>query len=133
MSANPGSSTSPVPAFKEASLRRRFAAIAIDSYSSYLVATAVVPHHQGMRLLMQLSILFAEISLLTSLQGASFGQMVLRLRVVDSRDGKAVSILRILLRCLMIIAVLPAIFRHEGRSVHDVLTHSIVVKVVRTN
>ena len=121
-----------MPAFKEASLRRRFAAIAIDSYSSYLVAAALVPHHQGVRLLMQLSILFVELSLLTSLQGASFGQMVLKLRVVDARDGGALSIPRILLRCLMIVTVLPAIFRHEGRSVHDLLTQSIVVKVVAT-
>jgi uncharacterized RDD family membrane protein YckC len=117
--------------FKEAGMGRRLGAIFIDSYCSYLVAAALEPRHQSLRLLLQLSILFIEISLLTSLQGASFGQMVTRLKVIDSRDGQALSIPRILARTAMIVLVLPAIFRNNGRAVHDIVTNSTVVKIYK--
>jgi uncharacterized RDD family membrane protein YckC len=114
--------------FKEASLGRRLWALFLDSFGAYLVASAIEPHNRSNRLLLQMTILFIEISVLTILQGASFGQMIARLKVVDYVDGGALSIPRVLIRTLMIILVLPAIFRHDGRSVHDVLVKSVVVK-----
>jgi uncharacterized RDD family membrane protein YckC len=114
--------------FKEAPLGRRLWALFLDSFGAYLVASAIEPHNQSNRLLLQMAILFIEISVLTILQGASFGQMIARLKVVDYVDGGALSIPRVLVRTLMIILVLPAIFRHNGRSVHDVLAKSVVVR-----
>jgi len=54
--------------------------------------------------------------------------MVAKLKVVDFTTGGALSIPRVLVRTLMIILVLPAIFRHDGRSVHDLLAKSVVVR-----
>ena len=114
--------------FKEAALGRRLWAIFLDSFGAYLVASAIEPHNRTNRLLLQMAILFIEISVLTILQGASFGQMIARLKVLDYYDGRALSIPRVLIRTLMIILVLPAIFRHDGRSVHDLLAKSVVVR-----
>lgn len=114
--------------FKEAGLGRRLWALFLDSFGSWVVATSIEPHDMGKRLFLQMGILFVEISLLTILQGASFGQRVAKLRVVDFRDGSSLSIPRVLFRTLLIIVVLPAIFRSGSRSVHDILTNSVVVK-----
>ncbi len=75
-----------------------------------------------------MGILFIEISVLTSLRGASFGQGAARLKVIDVNDGSALPIPRVLLRTLMIVLVLPAIFRSGGRSVHDIVARSVVVR-----
>ena len=114
--------------FKEAGLGRRFWALFIDNLAASVIATSIEPHDLGKRVFLQLGILFLEISLLTSLQGASFGQMISRLRVIDSRDGSRLSIPRVLLRTALILLVLPAVFTNKGRSGHDILANSIVVK-----
>ncbi len=114
--------------FKEAPMGRRLWALFLDNLGAWLLANAIEPHDLSKRFFLQLGILFLEISLLTALQGASFGQMAARLKVIDIVDGSNLSIPRVLLRTLFIILVLPAIFRHNGRSIHDIVTRSIVVK-----
>jgi hypothetical protein len=114
--------------FKEASMGRRIWSIFLDSFGSYLVASALEPHDMAKRLSLQTGILFVEITLLTSLRGSSFGQSVAQLKVVDFGNGSALSIPRVLLRTLLIILVLPAIFRSGGRCVHDIVTRSVVVR-----
>ena len=115
-------------AFKEAGLGRRFWALFLDSYGSYVIASALEPQIRSSRLLLQLGIFFVEVSIMTSLQGASFGQMIAKLKVIDARTGAALPIPRVLLRTLLIITVLPALFRSGGRLVHDILTNSVVVR-----
>jgi uncharacterized RDD family membrane protein YckC len=114
--------------FKEASMGRRIWALFLDSFGAYLVASALEPHDMAKRLLLQTSILFVEISLLTSLKGASFGQSAAKLKVVDFQNGSALSIPRVLFRTLLILLVLPAIFRSGGRCVHDIVARSVVVR-----
>ena len=114
--------------FKEASLGRRLWALFLDSFGSWVLASAIEPKDMGKRLFLQMGILFLEISILTILQGASFGQRAAKLKVVDFEDGKPLSIPRVLIRTSLIILVLPAIFRSNARSVHDILTRSVVVR-----
>ena len=114
--------------FKEASLGRRLWALFLDSSASWLLALFLEPHDMSKRLILQMGILFIEISVLTSLRGASFGQSAARLKVIDANDGSALPIPRVLLRTLMIVLVLPAIFRSGGRSVHDIVARSVVVR-----
>ena len=116
------------PKFKEASMGRRLWALFLDSFGSWFVASALEPHDMGKRIALQSGILFLEIGLLTSLKGASFGQSAARLRVVDFYDGNALSIPRVLIRTLLILLVLPAIFRSGGRCVHDIVARSVVVR-----
>jgi uncharacterized RDD family membrane protein YckC len=96
------------------------------------MATAIEPKDMSKRLFLQMGILFIEIALLTILQGASFGQRAAKIKVIDYISGSALSIPRILIRTLLIILVLPAIFRSGGRSVHDIIAKSIVVKYYRS-
>ena len=76
-----------------------------------------------------LAIFFIEVSILTTLQQASAGQRILRLRVVDFTTGGIVPPKKILLRTLLICLVLPAIYTREQRGLHDWATNSIVVRV----
>ncbi len=118
--------------FREASLGRRLWALFLDSFGSWVMATAIEPKDMSKRLFLQMGILFIEIALLTILQGASFGQRAAKIKVIDYSSGGALSIPRILIRTLLIILVLPAIFRSGGRSVHDIIAKSIVVKYYRS-
>ena len=81
--------------FKEASLGRRLWALFLDSSASWLLALFLEPHDMSKRLILQMGILFIEISVLTSLRGASFGQSAARLKVIDVNDGSALPIPRI--------------------------------------
>ncbi len=75
-----------------------------------------------------LAIFFIEVGALTALQGASAGQRILRLRVVDSSSGGRVNPGRAIYRTLLICLVIPAVFTKEGRGYHDWFTNSVVVR-----
>ena len=75
-----------------------------------------------------LAIFFIEVGLLTALQGASAGQRILRLRVVDASNGGRISAARAIRRTLFICLIFPAVFTKEGRGYHDWFTNSVVVK-----
>ncbi len=110
-----------------ASFGLRFAAIAIDWLASSLIVTGLTGKnygYEGERTL----IFFVEVVLLTALTGASAGQRVFRLQVLDNQTGGAVAPLRIFLRTLLILLVVPALFRKEGVAYHDVLCRTQVVR-----
>ena len=75
-----------------------------------------------------LGIFFVEVVLFTALQGASAGQRILRLRVVDASNGARISAARAIRRTLFICLIFPAVFTKEGRGYHDWFTNSVVVK-----
>ena len=110
---------------------RRFAALVVDWGASSLITRAFVSQHTATQSFFQLLVFFVEASVLTSLTGASFGQHLLRLRVVDEATGGAVTPLRVLARTAMICVVLPAIFIQQGRGYHEILTHTRVVRLQR--
>ena len=63
-------------------------------------------------------IFYAEIVIFTFLMGASFGQRILSLRVINI-DGGRLSLWRIMLRTLLIVLVIPALvmgMSEEGMS-----------------
>ncbi|MEI6868261.1 MAG: RDD family protein, partial [Actinomycetes bacterium] len=78
--------------------------------------------------LLTLLVFLAEVAILTALTQASLGQKLVRLKVVDAETGGFVPPLRILLRTILIVLVLPVLFTKEGRGYHDVLAQTIVVK-----
>ena len=80
-------------------------------------------------MLATLAVFVVEITVLTWLTGASFGQRLVRLRVV-SIDGGRVPLWRVLVRTLLICLVIPAVvYDDDGRGVHDRLAHTRVVRV----
>jgi uncharacterized RDD family membrane protein YckC len=105
----------------------RFAAITVDWFACSLIVNGLTGRnygYEGERLLL----FFAEVVLLTALMGSSAGQRVFRLKVIDSETGLALSPLRILVRTLLIILVLPALFRRDGIAYHDYICKSVVVR-----
>ena len=105
----------------------RFAAITVDWFACSMIVNGLTGRnygYEGERLLL----FFAEVVLLTALMGSSAGQRVFRLKVIDSETGLALSPLRILIRTLLIILVLPALFRRDGIAYHDYICKSVVVR-----
>ena len=105
----------------------RFAAITVDWFACSLIVNGLTGRnygYEGERLLL----FFAKVVLLTALMGSSAGQRVFRLKVIDSETGLALSPLRILIRTLLIILVLPALFRRDGIAYHDYICKSVVVR-----
>jgi hypothetical protein len=116
---------------ESATFGRKFSALIVDWGASGLITRALVSQHAASQSFFQLLVFFVEASILTTLTGASFGQHLLRLRVVDEESGGTVAPLRVLARTAMICLVLPAIFVHQGRGYHEILTHTRVIRLKR--
>ncbi len=117
---------------RSATLARRIAAITVDWLSCYLLAWALVTRLNGGEAiqadvrLWNSGLFLLEVWLLTALNGASFGQRLLRLHVTRV-DGGRLSPLRCLLRTVLIMLVIPAvIWDRDGRGLHDKAVGSIV-------
>jgi uncharacterized RDD family membrane protein YckC len=113
------------PDLELASWARRVVAILVDGVASALVALAVLgPERYSNSSFGPLVVFFLETALGTALAGGSFGQLVTRVRVLRT-DGGPVSLLRALLRSLLICLVIPPlVFRADGRGLHDMATDS---------
>ena len=111
---------------------RRVVAFLVDWFASVLVALLAFPqfpYGSNGSMLATLAVFIVEIMVLTWLTGASFGQRLVRLRVV-SIDGGRVPLWRVLVRTLLICLVIPAVvYDDDGRGVHDRLAHTRVVRV----
>jgi uncharacterized RDD family membrane protein YckC len=108
---------------------RRFLALLIDWLMCLLISGIV---GFGSRSISTLAVFFIEVSILTTLQQASAGQRILRLRVVDFTNYGIVPANKILIRTLLICLVLPAVFTRDGRGLHDWVANSVVVRSPKT-
>lgn len=111
----------------KAGMGLRFAALTVDWIAVSLIINGLTGRntgYQGERTLL----FYVEVALLTSLMGSSAGQRLFRIKVVDSDTGEMVPPLRILIRTLLIILVLPALFRKDGVPYHDALCHTSVIR-----
>jgi uncharacterized RDD family membrane protein YckC len=112
-----------------ASWRRRIVALIIDWAASILVTVGLI----GVGNYVQdpnsgwvvLGVFALEVSLLTTLAGGSFGQLITRVRVLTT-DGRPLSLLVAVARTLLICLVVPPlIFKPDsGRGLHDLWTGS---------
>lgn len=111
---------------------RRVVAFLVDWFASVLVtllAFPQFPYGSNGSMLATLAVFVVEITVLTWLTGASFGQRLVRLRVVSIDVGR-VPLWRVLVRTLLICLVIPAVvYDDDGRGVHDRLAHTRVVRV----
>ena len=110
---------------------RRVAALAIDWLVSTGVALLLVGasgYLSNQASLATLLVFAIEVTLLTWLIGASFGQRLLGLSVVRT-NGQRLSLGRALLRTLLICLVIPAVVMDSyGRGLHDKAVDSIVIR-----
>lgn len=116
--------------WEAAGLGRRVAALAIDWGASLVITSLFAPIGGSLdSSLLTLGIFYVEVTLLTWLLGASFGQVLLRLRV-QRIDGGRLSLWRVAVRTLLICLVVPAVvFDADGRGLHDRLVGSRVMRV----
>jgi uncharacterized RDD family membrane protein YckC len=116
-----------------ASWRRRIAALIIDWAASTLVTVGIL----GTRGYSEnpnaswvvLGVFALEATLLTTLAAGSFGQLVVRIRVLTTQ-GRPLSLLLAMVRTLLICVVVPPlVFKPDsGRGLHDLWTGSAAYK-----
>lgn len=108
-----------------ASWGRRILALVIDWLASSLVSFLVLGAHrygEGGSGWVTLLIYLAESAVGTALAGASFGQLLTRIRVLRT-NGRPVSLLLAFARSALICLVVPPlIFKPDGRGLHDLWT-----------
>ncbi|MDP9823618.1 putative RDD family membrane protein YckC [Nocardioides massiliensis] len=115
-----------------ASWTRRLAALVIDWIASTLVIIAVIgadrwseTNASGWTLL----VFWLQASIFTATMGGSFGQVVLRIRVMRL-DGRRLDIARALLRSLLICVVIPPlVFNADQRGLHDLAADAVPVNL----
>jgi uncharacterized RDD family membrane protein YckC len=114
---------------ESASWRRRIIALILDWAASTLVTVGIIgpgdyvnnPNSGWV----VLGVFAVEVSLLTTLTGGSFGQLLARVRVLTTQ-GRPLSLLMAVARTLLICVVVPPlVFKPgSGRGLHDLWTGS---------
>jgi uncharacterized RDD family membrane protein YckC len=116
-----------VPAY--ASWPRRILALIIDWAASTLVTVGIIGPGSYVENpdsgWIVMGVFAVEVTLLTALTGASFGQLLTGVRVL-STSGRPLNLLMALARTLLICVVIPPlVFKSEtGRGLHDMWTRS---------
>ena len=111
---------------------RRILALVIDWLASMLVVGAFIGVEvwtgRGLTQWGPMLVFLLEASLLTTLMGGSFGQLVCRM-VVARLDGRPVNLLRALLRTFLICLVIPPlVFNRDQRGLHDLAVKTVTLR-----
>jgi uncharacterized RDD family membrane protein YckC len=118
--------------FVRVSLGRRMAALMVDWLACYFIVAASAGGLGAMasnRSLSVLGLFFAEISLLSALQGASLGHRIFGIRIVRFSDGGAISPLQALIRSALLVTVIFAItFDENGRGMHERFSQTVLTR-----
>ncbi len=111
-----------------ASLGRRVLALFVDWFAALVISRALVGEPTTtLETFATLGIFALEVTLLTWLWGASFGQRLVGIRVLGRtrRLGLVAVALRTLLICLVIP---PVVWDDQGRGLHDRAVDSLVLR-----
>ena len=118
--------------FLRVSLGRRLAAVMVDWLACYFIVAASAGGLGSMAANSAWSILvlfFAEISILSALQGATLGHRIFGIRIVRFIDGGAISPIQALIRSALLVSVIFAItFDENGRGLHERLSGSVLTR-----
>lgn len=112
-----------------AGVGRRLLALVLDWVASLLFAQLVFrpDYPSSASSGLTLGVFVVQVALLTWLGGASFGQRLLRIRVVGL--GRRIGPLAALLRTVLIALVVPPlIYDRDGRGLHDKAVGSVAVR-----
>ena len=76
-----------------------------------------------------LALFFAEIAILSALQGATLGHRIFGIRIVRFADGGAITPLQALIRSALLVTVVFAItFDENGRGLHERFSGSVLTR-----
>ena len=118
--------------FTRVSLGRRFAALMVDWLACYFIVVATTgglfAHSQGREFKIA-ALFFAEIAILSALQGATLGHRIFGIRIVRFADGGAITPLQALIRSALLVTVIFAItFDENGRGMHERFSRSVLTR-----
>ena len=118
--------------FKRVTLGRRFAALMVDWLACYFIVAASTGGLGAMapnRSLSVLGLFFAEILILSALQGATLGHKIFGIKIIRFADGGPITPLQALIRSGLLITVIFAItFDENGRGIHERLSGSVLTR-----
>jgi uncharacterized RDD family membrane protein YckC len=118
--------------FTRVSLGRRLAALMVDWLACYFIVTASSGGVGAMapnRSWTVLALFFAEIAILSALQGATLGHRIFGIRIVRFIDGGAITPLQALVRSALLVTVIFAItFDENGRGMHERFSGSVLTR-----
>jgi uncharacterized RDD family membrane protein YckC len=115
--------------FEEASQGKRFIAICIDWAISWSMATLLTPSLIPKSSFSTLLIFFIQVLLVTYLLQSSMGQFLVGIKIIDKNTFGRIGFSRTLVRTILIVLVLPAIFTKESEPYHNLLTNSRAIRI----
>ena len=102
---------------------RKAQAITIDWIGSLFVASLLSDRSWT------LLIFFLQVAIMTALTGASAGQRLRGIRIIDVNTLQNIAPLGALIRTFLILLVIPAVVQtKQGRGLHDLATKSAAVR-----
>ena len=118
--------------FNRVTLGRRMAALMVDWLACYFIVTAATGGIGKMapnRSWMVLALFFAEIAILSALQGASLGHRIFRIKIIRFADGGVVTPVQALIRSALLVTVIFAItFDENGRGLHERFSGTVLTR-----
>ena len=118
--------------FTRVSLGRRMSALMVDWLACYFIVAASAGGIGQMapnRSWTVLALFFAEIAILSALQGASLGQRIFGIKILRFSDGGVITPLQALIRSALLITVIFAItFDENGRGLHERFSGTVLTR-----
>ncbi len=118
--------------FTRVSLGRRMSALMVDWLACYFIVAASAGGIGQMapnRSWTVLALFFAEIAILSALQGASLGHRIFGIKIIRFADGEAITPVQALIRSALLITVIFAItFDEDGRGLHERFSGTVLTR-----
>ena len=107
-------------------------ALMVDWLACYFIVAATTGGIGKMapnRSWLVLALFFAEVAILSALQGASLGHLIFGIKIIRFADGGMVTPLQALIRSSLLITVIFAItFDENGRGLHERFSGTVLTR-----
>ncbi|MBU6254801.1 MAG: RDD family protein [Actinomycetales bacterium] len=118
--------------FTRVTLGRRMSALMVDWLACYFIVAASAGGLGKMapnRSWTVLALFFAEVAILSALQGASLGHRIFGIKIIRFADGGAITPVQALIRSALLVTVIFAItFDENGRGMHERFSGSVLTR-----
>ena len=118
--------------FTRVSLGRRMSALMVDWLACYFIVAASAGGIGQMapnRSWTVLALFFAEIAILSALQGATLGHRIFGMKIIRFADGGMITPLQALIRSALLVTVIFAItFDENGRGLHERFSGTVLTR-----
>jgi uncharacterized RDD family membrane protein YckC len=123
--------------FTRVSLGRRMSALMVDWLACYFIVAASAGGLGKMapnRSWTVLALFFAEVAILSALQGASLGHRIFGIKIIRFADGGAITPVQALIRSSLLVTVIFAItFDENGRGMHERFSGTVLTRAKAAN